>query len=430
MNNKKPGKNDIAWETLFQRYSILEIIDQQGYFEIEATKINEERESRLMAKFDHSVNLPQIFKDHNLSILPISRSKYIIGCFDAYLNVEYSTDIELIEIKFPSYIESIDYTHLYSESSAISCAFNTEIINDLLGEETFFTVSGRMSSGCFDFKIKNPSNNQSYPISVINSQCEIDAGFESENYLILIEAKKYQVDNFIIRQLYYPYRLWSQKITKKVIPILMTYSNDIFSFFIYEFQNESDYNSIRLIEQKNYIIAPEEITQQDVSDIFATITLIPEPSKPFPQANNFERVIDLLSLLVERDLTRDEITENYQFDQRQTEYYTNAGQYLGLVEKYKAVGTGDITFRLTQEAREILSKRQKNKYLSLIRKILEYQVFYTVFELNLSRGKMPSKGEICEIIMSSRAELSKKTPGRRKSTVSNWIDWIFRQIQD
>ena len=60
MNNKKPGKNDIAWETLFQRYSILEIIDQQGYFEIEATKINEERESRLMAEFDHSVNLENI----------------------------------------------------------------------------------------------------------------------------------------------------------------------------------------------------------------------------------------------------------------------------------------------------------------------------------------------------------------------------------
>ena len=369
------SKNDKAWENLFQVHDILTKINQQGYFEIESSQINKERESRLMAKFDHSANLPNIFKDNNLSILPISRSKYIIGYFDTYLNVEYSTDIELIEKEFPPEIESIDYTHLYSEASAISCAFNTEIIDDLLGEKTFFTLSGRMSSGCFDFKIKNHLNNQSYPISVINSQCEIDAGFESENYLILIEAKKYQVDNFIIRQLYYPYRLWSQKITKKVIPILMTYSNDIFSFFIYEFQNESDYNSIRLIEQKNYIIAPEEITQQDVSDIFATITLIPEPSKPFPQANNFERVIDLLSLLVERDLTRDEITENYQFDQRQTEYYTNAGQYLGLVEKYKAVGTGDITFRLTQEAREILSKRQKNKYLSLIRKILEFVLF-------------------------------------------------------
>ena len=430
MNNKKTGKNNIAWETLFQRYSILDIIAKQGYFEIEATQINEERESRLMAKFDHSDNLPQIFKNNKLSILPISRSKYIIGCFDAYLNVKYSTDIEPIDIEFPSYIESIDYTHLYSEASAISCAFNTGIIDELLGEKTWFTLSGRMSSGCFNFKIKNYLNNQSYPISVINSQCEIDGGFESENYLILIEAKKYQIDDFIIRQLYYPYRLWSQKITKKVIPVLMTYSNDIFSFFIYEFQNESDYNSIRLIDQKSYIIAPEEITQQDVSDIFERITLIPEPSEPFPQADNFERVIDLLSLLVERDLTKDEITENYQFDQRQTGYYTNAGRYLGLIEKYKAVGTGDITFRLTQEAREILSKRQKNKYLSLIRKILEYPVFNTVFQLNLSRGKMPSTEEICEIILSSRAELSNQTPGRRKSTVSNWIYWIFKQIQD
>ncbi len=424
------SKNDKAWENLFQSHDILTKINQQGYFEIEASQINQERESRLMAKFDHSANLPNIFKDNNLSILPLSRSKYIIGYFDTYFNVEYSTDIELIEIEFPTKIESIDYTHLYSEASAINCAFNTGIIDDLLGEETFFTLSGRMSSGCFDFKIKNHLNNQSYPISVMNSQCEIDGGFESENYLIIIEAKKYQVDDFLVRQLYYPYRLWSQKITKKVIPILMTYSNDIFSFFIYEFRDEFDYNSIRLIQQKNYIIAPEEITKQDVSDIFETISLIPEPSVPFPQANNFERVIDLLSLLVERDLTSDEITENYQFDQRQTGYYTNAGRYLGLIEKYKAVGTGDITFRLTQEAGEILSKRQKNKYLSLIRKILEHQVFNTVFQLNLSREKMPSKAEISDIILSSRPELSKKTPGRRQSTVKNWIYWIFKQIQD
>lgn len=85
---------------------------------------------------------------------------------------------------------------------------------------------------------------------------------------------------------------------------------------------------------------------------------------------------------------------------------------------------------MTQEAKEILSKRQKNKYLSLIRKILEHQVFNTVFQLNLSRGKMPSKEEIGKIILSCRAELSKQTPGRRQSTVRNWIYWIFKQIQD
>jgi hypothetical protein len=87
-NTKKAkNKNDIAWEALFEKYSILEKINEIGYFEIESNSINEFRESRLMAKFDHYHTLPKIFKQHKLSILPISRNKYIIGRFDTYLNV-------------------------------------------------------------------------------------------------------------------------------------------------------------------------------------------------------------------------------------------------------------------------------------------------------------------------------------------------------
>ncbi len=47
-----PTKNDIAWEKLFEKYSILECINQKGYFIISSSQINEFRESRLMAKFD------------------------------------------------------------------------------------------------------------------------------------------------------------------------------------------------------------------------------------------------------------------------------------------------------------------------------------------------------------------------------------------
>jgi hypothetical protein len=108
-----------------------------------------------------------------------------------------------------------------------------------------------MSTKSFDFNIINSFANKPYPIKVEKSQCEIDAGFESNKNFILIEAKNYAIDDFLIRQLYYPYRLWSKKITKKVIPVLMTYSNDIFSFFIYEFSKDEDYNSLKLREQKN-----------------------------------------------------------------------------------------------------------------------------------------------------------------------------------
>ena len=375
MSKTKKTANDRAWETLFETHKILEEVARNGCFEIEAAQINKQRESRLMAKFDHSVNLPDIFRDNDLSILPISRSKYVIGKFDTHFEVKYDSEIEVIPFEFTPGIESIDYTNLYSESSALHCAFNIGIIDDLLGEKTAYTVSGRMSTESFDFNIINSFSNKPYSIKVKNSQCEIDAGFESNNYFVLIEAKKYIIKDFLIRQLYYPYRLWSKKITKKVIPVLMTYSNDIFSFFIYEFSKYEDYNSLKLREQKNYTIAPEEIQRSDVDLVLNNIKVIPEPDVPFPQADKFERVVDLLSLLLERDLTKDDITENYEFDRRQTDYYTNAGLYIGLIENYQDSLTKKVTFCLTSEGRSILHKRPKLKYLDLINKILEKKFF-------------------------------------------------------
>lgn len=421
--SKNKTKNDLAWEILFEKHQILDRIEKNGIFEIEAAQINKERESRLMAKFDHYVNLPQIFKNNHLSILPISRSKYVIGQFKTHFPVEYNPDLETTNYEFLPDLESIDETNLYSEFSALLCAFNLGIINDLIGEDSLFTVSGRMSTGCFDFNIINSTTKQPYLVKVENSQCEIDAGFESKNYFLLIEAKKYLVDDFLIRQLYYPYRLWSQKLNKTVIPILMTYSNDIFSFFIYKFERDIDYNSLVLVEQKNYAIAPEEIHQSDVDSIWKNIQLVPEPLNiPFPQANSFERLVDLLSLLLEKDLTKDEITENYEFDSRQTYYYTAAGRYLGLIEQDKNI------FSLSSEARIILGNKQKTKNLALIKKILEHQVFYEVFKLTLNTGEIPSEKPIADIMSQCNLNISNSTKERRASTVRGWIFWIWNQI--
>ncbi|MEG3957893.1 type II restriction enzyme [Microcoleus sp. herbarium2] len=430
MSKTTKTANDRAWKTLFERHNILEEVAEKGFFEIESAQINKERESRLMAKFDHFVNLPDIFRENHLSILPISRSKYVIGKFDTHLKVKYDSEIEVIPFEFPPGIESIDYTNLYSESSALLCAFNIGIIDDLFGEKTAYTVSGRMSTESFDFNIINSLTNNPYSIKVKNSQCEIDAGFESNNYFVLIEAKNYAIDDFLIRQLYYPYRLWSKKMAKKVIPVLMTYSNDLFSFFIYEFSNDEDYNSLKLREQKNYTIAPEEIQRSDVDRVFNNIKVIEEQKVPLPQANKFERVVDLLSLLFEKDLTKDDITENYQFDRRQTDYYTNAGLYIGLIEKDTSSIRKKPIFRLTSEGRSILHKRPKFKYLDLINKILEKKVFYLVFELTLKHGEIPPKDAICQIISENRLDINDTTIKRRKSTVQGWISWILSQIKD
>ncbi|MDR1766250.1 MAG: hypothetical protein LBR77_09250 [Lachnospiraceae bacterium] len=84
MGDSSKNRNDEAWEKLFEKYDIAERIAAHGRFEISASQIKEFREPRLMAKFDHTVNLPKIFSDNHLAILPITRGDYVVSHFDAY----------------------------------------------------------------------------------------------------------------------------------------------------------------------------------------------------------------------------------------------------------------------------------------------------------------------------------------------------------
>ncbi|MCX6049262.1 MAG: hypothetical protein NT075_29525 [Chloroflexi bacterium] len=272
-----------------------------------------------MTKFDHRVNLPQIFRDNNLSILPDSRGTYVIGCFDTYQAVKSDTSLQRFEFPFPSSIETIDYTDLYSEVSALLCAYNAGILADVIGENVQLTVFGRMSTSQFPYQVKSTLSNNLYAVRVDNAQCEIDGGFEGETKFAIIEAKNYTADDFLIRQLYYPYRLWRKKTSKEVIPIFMSYSNDVFDFFVYKFSDDLCYNSIELVAQRSYQIAPENIELADIGAVFDSIQIRSEEQlAPFPQADKFRRVIDLLGLLYEKDLSQSEITQNYQFNTRQT----------------------------------------------------------------------------------------------------------------
>lgn len=204
------SKNDIAWEKIFEKYCILDKLANNERISISSTEINQFREARLMTKFDHRSQLPKLFIDHNLSILPTSRGTYEIGKFKTFCDFN-KDDIEITPIDFPTFLESIDYKDITSESIAINCAFVSKILHDFTGEENLLpTVSGRMSSSVFDFTINSGQN--ILKINVDNSQIEIDGGYEGDSSLNLIEAKNYISDDFLIRQLYYPYRLWSNKI--------------------------------------------------------------------------------------------------------------------------------------------------------------------------------------------------------------------------
>ena len=206
----------------------------------------------------------------------------------------------------------------------------------------------------------------------------------------------------------------------------MTYSNDIFSFFTYNFNDCLKYNSLQLVNQKNYIIAPEQIVLNDIYDILQNVTLIAEPIVPFPQANSFIRVIDLLGLLMENgELTKEYITLNYAFDERQTDYYTNAGIYLGLIEKRRTIS--NISYIISALGKQIMAKRHKQKYLSIVKCILEHEVFNKVLREYFDTAS-PVSGKRISIIMNNCFLYnisSQDTVDRRSGTVNKWIDWIL-----
>ena len=153
-----------------------------------------------------------------------------------------------------------------------------------------------------------------------------------------MEAKNVIHEDFHIRQLYYPYRLWKTKVKKPIRLVFSVYSNMIYRLFEYGFTELEDYSSIEFIKAKNYSLQDTRITWEDLIEVRKktkqkTKDNMDETNIPFIQANSMDRIISLLENIYENPMTLQQIAEFMDFEQRQSDYYYNAGKYLGLFEK-------------------------------------------------------------------------------------------------
>jgi len=201
---------------------------------------------------------------------------------------------------------------------------------------------------------------------------------------------------------------------------------------VYKVEEDNDYNSLSIARHCRYTIAPDDVRRDDIDILLGNRHSVPDTHMvPFPQANSFDRVVDLLTILYERGpLTRDDITENYAFDARQTNYYTDAARYLNLMDKYTDADSHEVTYKLTNDAGALLNQRHKVRYIGLIRKILEHEVFYRTFHASLQQGNIPDAEAVADIMKECNVPLNETTMGRRAGTVRRWIQWIWEQIAD
>lgn len=424
------GKNDEAWEKLFEKYNILNEINENETFSISSKQINEFREARLMTKFDHSIHLPKIFADNNITILPDSRGNYILGKFKIFEDLKHKS-IKPISVKIPDFIQSLDTTKITSESSALNIAHMSNMIDIVMQTKqdeprSLLTLSGRMSSGFLQYNILNVDK-KVHEFTVENAQIEIDGSYENLNNILIVEAKNKIPKDFNIRQLYYPFRMYqSLNTTKDITPVFFTYADDIFSFHVFKFTDIMDYSSIKKIEQINFILNDSlNLHLEEVKRISATVNEVEEPENvPFPQADNFSRILDMIDYLYEKK-NKYELAAAYEFDLRQSDYYANSLVYLGLATKQSHY------FKLNEEGIKIKNMHNSNMRNALIiSKILSHKPFKLAFDSTLRNGGEYDREYISKILLNNIKTInSMSTANRRMQTVVAWLSWIFSVIE-
>ena len=295
-----------------------------------------------------------------------------------------------------------------------------------------------MSTGKFDFNVNTVRGSKQH-ILVNNAQCEIDGGFENSDSVVIMEAKNVVHPDFHVRQLYYPYRLWKTKVNKPIRLVFSIYSNKIYRLFEYNFTDINDYSSIKLIKSKNYSLQDTEITLEELIDVRKVTPIKYDDNQknknlpPFIQADSFDRIISLLENMNDNPMNDEEIADLMHFGSnlsngkpvfRQSQYYYNAGKYLGLFKKIRTE-ENEVRSVLTSLGRKIYRMQYKERQLKLVSLILEHQIFAELFDMVIENfGELPEN----RIIQERMKELNVCNDGqiaRRAQSVKGWLKWIF-----
>lgn len=140
---------------------------------------------------------------------------------------------------------------------------------------------------------------------------------------------------------------------------------------------------------------------------------------PFPQADDFDKIVLIVNIPVERQLSNLHFLLQYLPEittQRQIDYYLSAARYLNLIDDdRKFTDTG-------LHIRELERDDQTSEFIKLI---LSDKLFLDIYTRSLTEGRVLTAREIEPYVAERFPEYVQATHYRRSLTVSSWINWIF-----
>lgn len=249
--------NNLSWKKIFEDLDILKHDFEEKPFKIDANQIKiscqdfkntAEKEVRILCKQDSRSDRPKIFEENDLFLLPVKNGEYVIVKGEGYV------DIPEIFSKKIIYESKLDFrleTSLIgnSEMQHLDYAYASSLIRTFVNDPTLvLTIRGRKYTPEFSFLVNNQK------VSVKSVQTEVDAGFEGKDRIVLVEAKNSSTKDTIIRQLFYPFRQWKTYSEKEITLLFFEKRKSNYYIWQYEFEDENDYNSIKLVKSEIFEI--------------------------------------------------------------------------------------------------------------------------------------------------------------------------------
>lgn len=249
--------NNDSWNKIFKDNSILKHDFSKTPFYLSAEMIKKsvqefkktnEKEVRCLCKMDSRKNVPDVMKENGLILLPVKNGQYVIVKGEGYIDIpEIKSEAEIYSTKLDFDLDTAKIGN--SEMQHLDFAYASSLIRTFMNDPSLvLTIRGRKYTPEFSYKIGNNV------IETKGVQTEVDAGYEGKDKVVLIEAKNSSTKNTIIRQLYYPYRQWTEHTKKEVFLLFFEKRVDEYLIWQYEFTDKNDYDSIKLVKSKRYKI--------------------------------------------------------------------------------------------------------------------------------------------------------------------------------
>ncbi|MDD7607641.1 MAG: hypothetical protein SPJ52_04340 [Candidatus Enterosoma sp.] len=144
---------------------------------------------------------------------------------------------------------------------------------------------------------------------------------------------------------------------------------------------------------------------------------------PFPQADDFNKVITLLNIDSENNL-KNKSKVSILFDgiaDRQVQYYLSACMYLGFIDEKK---------EFTPLGKKLRSLSRTEQEIELAQMIVSHDIFGHVYFLEKRLETKLDRNYVIELLKTYVKFESEEMYKRRSQTIIKWIEWINDKFND